>query len=155
MNKKVLGATITEYDGIKFLSRLECSTYKKLKDLGIPFTYQGEKFYLMESFHMHKISLLQIVKSGIIDWDDRKIRAVTYTPDFCITVQLEKPLKIYMETKGKANDAYPIKKKLFLKRLEEDDSGIDYIFMEPHTPKQVDKCMKVIKAYHELSGRNK
>ena len=44
--------------------------------------------------------------------DTRKIRDITYLPDFYFTY---KEYEIYFDTKGKANDVYPLKKKIILK----------------------------------------
>lgn len=65
-NKKVKNATPNIYDGIKFRSQLETYVYKQLKAHNLKAEYEPIKFELIPSF----------VFCG------KKIRAMTYTPDF-------------------------------------------------------------------------
>ena len=45
-NKKVIGATECELDGIKFKSKWECKVYQMLKEADLNPQYEGLKIYL-------------------------------------------------------------------------------------------------------------
>lgn len=147
-NKRIIGATSTEYDGIKFKSMLECSCYKKLKNAGFDFTYEGEKIILWEGLKLNNISLYAPKKdrSGkygkSLMLQTRALLNTTYTPDFIV---IKGNYKIYFDVKGKENDIYPIKKKMFLKILEKRTDGINYMFFEPHSVRQMLQAIEIIK----------
>ena len=61
---------------------------------------------------------------------------MTYTPDFVGTDWI-------METKGRANDLYPLKLKMFRKFMEGNPKY--KMFMEPHNIKQILQCIELIK----------
>lgn len=63
---KVRNATPNIYDGIKFRSKLETYTYKKLKEAGIDAEYESTHFELIPKF----------------EYNGEKVRAMTYLPDF-------------------------------------------------------------------------
>lgn len=63
---KVKNATPTQYDGIKFRSKLEAYTYKKLKEAKVYAEYEPTHFELIPKF----------------EYQGEKVRAMTYLPDF-------------------------------------------------------------------------
>ena len=63
---KVKNATPTQLDGIKFRSKLEAYTYKKLKEANIKAEYEPIHFELIPKF----------------EYQGEKVRAMTYLPDF-------------------------------------------------------------------------
>ena len=77
-----------------------------------------------------------------LELQTRTLLNITYTPDFVIN---KNNYKIYFDVKGKENDVYPIKKKMFLKTLEERNDGIDYLFFEPHNIRQMLQAIEIIK----------
>lgn len=135
------------YDGIELKSGLEKFCYQKLKEHGFDFKYESESVILMEAFKLKKtIVLMPKKRSGKhknpSELSQRKsIMKMSYTPDFVVT---KGEYKIYIETKGKANEAYPYRKKLFIQQLENRDDGIKYVFIEPHTNKQILETIKYI-----------
>lgn len=145
-NKKIHNATKNEYDGIKFLSVLERSCYKKLKEAGLDFSYESEKIILWEGF---KPSFYIIAPKKLrpgkytkeLYEQTKKIINITYTPDFIV---IKDNYKIYFDVKGNVNDVYPIKKKMFLKTLEERDDGYTYMFIEPHSVAQMKEAINLI-----------
>ena len=46
-NKKVIGATECEVDGIRFKSKWECKVYQMLKEAGLNPQYEGLKIQLL------------------------------------------------------------------------------------------------------------
>lgn len=145
-NKKIRGATKQEYKGIRFDSKLELFCYKHLETTGIPFVYNTKKYNLLERFRLNKLNLFEVIraKKKTIDFnvyktqkgDKRIYSQITYTPDFVIEV---KNILIFVETKGYFNDVYPIKRKMFFSKLENDEkySGKIVYFFEPRNQKQV------------------
>ena len=147
-NKKIKGATSIEYNGIKFKSILECSCYKKLEAAKFDFSYESEKITLWEGVKLQNTLVYspRKIKAGkygkVLELQTRALLSTTYTPDFVVT---KGNYKIYFDVKGKENDTYPIKKKMFLKNLEERDDGIQYLFFEPHNVRQMLQAIEIIK----------
>ena len=149
MNKKVRNAKSWNYDGIKFQSGLELFCYKELKNNNIPFIYQPEKQVLLKSF---KINFKCYESVGKIYRDENKkitnstkrfdvvdsIREIAYTPDFIC------PNNTWIiETKGFANDAFPLRWKMFKKKLIE--MNFTGILLKPENQKEISQCMEIIK----------
>lgn len=142
MNKKVKNATSTEYDNIKFKSKLEVTIYKALKEKGLNPLYEYNKFILQEGFRPLKPYYLK----GICPKTAKgyaKIIQITYTPDF--TVKYGNNI-LFIEAKGKQNDSYPIKRKLFLKYLE---SMPNAYFVEVYSKKDLVESLKQFEQYEQ------
>lgn len=123
---KVKNATPTEYNGIKFRSKLEVYTYKKLREAGISADYEQHRFELLPAF---------VALSG------KKYRAMTYLPDFV-------GKDFIIECKGFPNDSWPLRKKLFEYALVR--NKLKYDFYEVHTQKEVDALvLNLKKQQHE------
>lgn len=90
-NVKVRNATKVEVDGIKFKSKLEAYTYRRLKEEGFNFKYEETKYTIIEKF----------------EYMGEKLRAATLTPDF-----VDKDNKIMIEVKGFETDISKLKRKL-------------------------------------------
>lgn len=118
---KIRNATPTEYDGIKFRSKLEMYTYKKLREAKINADYEQHRFELLPAF---------VALSG------KKYRAMTYLPDFV-------GKDFIIECKGFPNESWPLRKKLFEYALVRDN--LKYDFYEVHTQKEVDALVLNLK----------
>lgn len=118
---KIRNATPTEYDGIKFRSKLEMYTYKKLREARIDADYEQHRFELLPAF---------VALSG------KKYRAMTYLPDFV-------GKNFIIECKGFPNESWPLRKKLFEYALVRDN--LKYDFYEVHTQKEVDTLVLNLK----------
>lgn len=119
-NGKIRNSTPNEFDGIKFRSKLETYTYKKLKEAKINAEYEKHKFELLPAFNFH----------------GKKVRAITYLPDFV-------GKNFIIECKGFPNDAFPLKEKLFKYLLV--DILPDSMYYVVHTQKQVDELINELK----------
>lgn len=136
-NKKIKNAKSVEYEGISFKSKLECNCFKKLREAHLEPLYEPVKYTLLSSSKLQHGSIYIPKKKELKEQFSH--REITYTPDF----ELEyKGWHIYIDTKGKSNDTYPLKKKLFLHYLE--SVGTPYIFFEPHNLKQAEQLIQVI-----------
>ena len=120
-NKKIKNATPIEADGIKFRSKLELYTYKKLKEANIVTEYEQHKYELLPAFIFH----------------GKKIRAMTYLPDFV-------GKSFIIECKGFANDAFPLRKKLFEFWLSVHEPETQYHVVR--TQKEVDQLVETLKS---------
>ena len=115
---KVKNATPNEYDGIKFRSKLETYTYKKLKEANIYSEYEQHRYELLPAF----------------TFQGNKVRAITYLPDFVGN-------NFIIECKGFPNEAWPLREKLFKYYLKD----TNYKFYIVHTQKEVDKLISELK----------
>lgn len=147
INRKIKGATTVDYKGIKFKSKLEYSCYKKLEDAGFDFSYEGERITLWEGAKLKNTMVYapKKLRAGHygrdLELQNRALLNTTYTPDFIVT---KGDYTIYFDVKGKENDVYPIKKKMFLKYLEDRNDNRKYIFFEPHNVRQMLQAIDII-----------
>jgi len=96
------------YDGIDFASGLEKHMYIALKDAGIKSKYEGETFVLLNGFHFEN-EVYERQANGKGDYKNRgckRILPIKYTPDFIGE-------DFIIETKGRANESFPMRWKLF------------------------------------------
>lgn len=119
-NKKVRNATKIEFDGIKFRSKLEMYTYKKLKEANIFTEYEQHRYELLPAF----------------EFSGKKIRAITYLPDFV-------GHRFIIECKGFPNEAWPLREKLFKYYMNR--FLPNYRFYLVHTQKEVDAMIDELK----------
>jgi hypothetical protein len=129
VSKKVI------YDGITFASGLEKYMYKALKEAGIDFQYEGVTFELMPSFIFENVSI-ERQSNGKGDFTNRglkKILNLKYTPDFVGDTFI-------IETKGRANESFPLRWKLFKKWMMDNK---DYRTL--YKPQNQSECNETIK----------
>lgn len=117
--------------------------YKYFKDKEINLQYEPCTIVLLEGF-VSNIQVYSPTRSKKLKLKTAKIRPITYTPDFMFKT---KNTCVFIETKGCPNDAYPLKKKLFLKTLNNlaHKNNKTYWFFEPHNQKQVQEMYEIIK----------
>ncbi len=145
-NKKVRNAVSKVYKGIKFRSKLELFTYKKLEEAGIKSLYEKKKYVLMEGFRFEQESIepsnKRSTKGEYINNSD-KVRDITYTPDF-----VDPNGKWIIEVKGFANDVFPLKWKLFKNHLQQQgDPPVLYL------PKNQGQVLKTIELINQLGSK--
>ena len=131
------------YDGIKFASGLEKYMYKLLKEACINAKYEGETFVIVESFNFIEDSYERQSngKGDLVNRGNKKILPIKYTPDFVGE-------NFIIECKGRANESFPIRWKLFKKYVSENMSNITL-----YKPQNQRECDKVIE--HILTKINK
>lgn len=151
-----------QYDGIDFKSSLEVTCYRRLKKNNFEFSYEDEKFVIANPFTINPLvscyypiptnkpvvrSTSKNKRMTVMEFKqaDNKVSAITYTPDFTMEY---KSYYIIIETKGKANDVYPYKRKLFLKFLSTFATlkNKKIIFFEPHSYTDIEKMINTIKS---------
>jgi hypothetical protein len=136
--QKIKNATALTVDGIKFRSKLEAYTYRRLSGEGIDSDYELHRYNLLDKnvfegtiYEPHKVKGIKAFREV-----SNNIRAITYTPDFVNTED-----KWVIEVKGYANDVFPLKWKMF-KALAEIQGYTLYL---PSTQKQVRETVELIK----------
>lgn len=139
-NTKIKNATPTRFNGIEFKSKLEVSVYKTLLVAGFKPDYEKLKFTLWEGYKPTVPFYTKSKKTRELELDDAKIRGITYTPDFTFRY---KDYLIIVEVKGKENDVYPYKRKLFRKWLE--INCPKSVFFEVFTKRNTETAIKIIK----------
>jgi len=96
------------YDGIDFASGLEKYMYIQLKKNKLFDLYEGEVFQLVEGFKFPNVSIEKQAngKGEYKNRGEKKILGIKYTPDFSSWDYI-------IETKGRANESFPMRWKLF------------------------------------------
>ena len=126
------------YDGINFASGLERYMYMALKKAKIKALYEGQTFELVESFDF-PFEAYERCGNGKGDYKNRgnkKIFNIKYTPDFI-------GKGFIIETKGRANESFPMRWKLFKKLIAENRVG-PFTLYKPQNQKECDETVKLI-----------
>ena len=133
----VIAKKIT-YDGINFASGLERYTYMALKKEKLFEHYEGEVFQLIESFDFKNQSYEKQAngKGEYINRGSKKVLGIKYTPDFTGKDYI-------IECKGRANESFPLRWKLF--KLWLTKKNIGKTLYKPQNQKEVDLTIQIIK----------
>lgn len=128
----------TIVDGITFASGLEKYTYLALKKAKLYEGYENEVFQLVEGFNFNNISFEKQAngKGEYTNRGQKKILGIKYTPDFV-------GKDFIIECKGRANESFPIRWKLF--KLWLNKNKIGKTLYKPQNQKEVDLTIILIK----------
>ena len=160
-NKKIRNATQSNSKGITFKSLLEESIYNTLLQQGFTPQYEPITFVLWDGFspitpyydkETDKQKIRRISKgvntcpSKILVQKTSKVVGIRYTPDFYFNYN---GLDVYIEAKGIENDVFYIKKKMFIKYLDDVlvSTGRRSIYFEVYTKGQLLQAIEIIKDY--------
>ena len=126
------------YDGINFASGLERYTYMALKKEKLFEYYEGEVFQLIESFNFQNESYEKQAdgKGDYTNRGSKKVLGIKYTPDFTGKDYI-------IECKGRANESFPLRWKLFKLWLTKNNIG--KTLYKPQNQKEVDLTVQMIK----------
>ena len=125
------------FDGIDFASGLEKYMYMALKKAKIRSKYEGETFVLLNGFHFENESY-ERQSNGKGDYANRgnkRILPIKYTPDFIGE-------DFIIETKGRANESFPMRWKLFKKLVSEQFPNIT--LYKPQNQTECDRTVQLI-----------
>jgi len=124
-------------DGITFASGLEKYMYQALKDADIRAQYEGKTFVVSEGFDFPNISIERCAngRGEFKDRGNKKILPIKYTPDFIGD-------GFIIECKGRANESFPIRWKLFKKVVSSEHPHV--IIYKPQNQKECDQTVKSI-----------
>ena len=126
------------YDNITFASGLERYMYMALKKAKIRALYEGETFELQEAFDF-PFESFERCGNGKGDYKNRgnkKILNIKYTPDFV-------GKGFIIETKGRANESFPLRWKMFKKLMSESKIG-PFTLYKPQNQKECDETIRLI-----------
>lgn len=162
-NKKIRNATQSSSGRLTFKSQLEKSIYNTLLQQGFTPQYEPITFTLWDGFSpitpyydretdkqkIRRISEgVNICPSKILVQKVGKVVGIRYTPDFYFNYN---GLDVYIEAKGIENDVFYIKKKMFIKYLDDvlANTGRRSIYFEVYTKKQLLQAIEILKDYAE------
>tara|TARA_R100001460_G_scaffold14053_3_gene31643 strand:- start:1816 stop:2268 length:453 start_codon:yes stop_codon:yes gene_type:complete len=133
------------YDGINFASGLERYTYMALKKNKLFEGYENEVFQLVEGFNFNNESFEKQAngKGEYTNRGQKKMLGIKYTPDFVGKDYI-------IECKGRANESFPIRWKLFKLWLTKNKIG--KTLYKPQNQKEVDYTMILIKEKRKKRG---
>tara|TARA_R110002012_G_scaffold85883_8_gene213985 strand:+ start:3148 stop:3600 length:453 start_codon:yes stop_codon:yes gene_type:complete len=126
------------YDNITFASGLERYMYMALKKAKIRALYEGETFELFEGFDF-PFESYERCGNGKGDYKNRgnkKILNIKYTPDFV-------GRGFIIETKGRANESFPLRWKMF-KKLVAENKIEPFVLYKPQNQKECDETIRLI-----------
>ena len=125
-------------DGIQFASGLEKYTYLNLKNNKLFEGYENQVFQLVESFDFRNKTYEKQAngKGNYINRGEKKILGIKYTPDFV-------GKDFIIECKGRANESFPIRWKLFKLWLTKNKIG--KTLYKPQNQKDVDLMIMLMK----------
>ncbi len=133
------------YRGINFASGLEKYMYVALNKAKIKAKYEGETFVLVNGFYFdNEVYERQTNSKG--EFKNRgckRILPIKYTPDFIGD-------NFIIECKGRPNESFPIRWKLFKKLVTEQFPG--YKLFKPQNQKECDEVVQIIK-YGKINNR--
>lgn len=137
--------------GISFKSCLEKTVFKTLVEAGFTPLYEETTFVIWQGFtptndYYEQETEKQCIKRcgnkspKMLYKKMKKVLDITYTPDFTFTID---DTLIIIEAKGFENDAFPLKKKMFRKCLEDKKAMYFEVFSKT-------QCLQVIDILKKL-----
>ena len=126
-----------KYDGINFSSGLERYMYMALRKAGIKSEYEGQTYTLVNGFDFTSQSFERQSngKGDFVNRGNKRILPITYTPDFIGD-------DFIIECKGRANESFPIRWKLFKKYVQENMPN--YTLYKPQNQSECDQVIRDI-----------
>lgn len=159
-NRKIIGATRNKVGTLTFKSKLEKSIYNTLLEQGFSPQYEPITFTLWDGFlpytpyfdretdkqQKKRVEEGDKCLSKILIQKKEKVIGIRYTPDFYFKYN---GLNVYIEAKGIENDVFYIKKKMFIKYLDNLylEKGEKSIYFEIYTRKQLLQAIDIIRNY--------
>lgn len=134
---KLIKSKKHEHNNIKFDSGLELYCYIALQKHKILGSYQGEAFQLLEPFEFENDAYERQSnsKGEFINRGKKKVLGIKYTPDFTDHDYI-------IETKGMANETFPIRYKLFKRWMT--NMGDSRTLYKPQNQKEIDVVVQLI-----------
>ena len=127
------------YDGITFASGLEKYMYMSLRKAKIKAAYEGMTYEIFPGFMFDNESYERQAngKGDLVNRGCKKILGIKYTPDFIGLTD-----EFIIECKGRANDTFPMRWKLFKKFVK--DNLPHVTLYKPQNQKECDKVVELI-----------
>ena len=127
------------YDGITFASGLEKYMYIALQKAKIKVGYEAFTYEVFPGFMFDNESYERQAngKGDLVNRGCKKILGIKYTPDFIGLTD-----EFIIECKGRANDTFPMRWKLFKKYVK--DNFPHVTLYKPQNQKECDKVVELI-----------
>ena len=127
------------HDGITFASGLEKYMYIALRKAKIKAAYEGITYEIFPGFMFNNESYERQAngKGDLVNRGCKKILGIKYTPDFIGLTD-----EFIIECKGRANDTFPIRWKLFKKFVKDNIPSVT--LYKPQNQKECDKVVELI-----------
>ncbi len=127
------------YDGITFASGLEKYMYMALRKAKIKAAYEGMTYEVFPGFMFDNESYERQAngKGDLVNRGCKKILGIKYTPDFIGLTD-----EFIIECKGRANDTFPMRWKLFKKFVKDNLPSVT--LYKPQNQKECDKVIELI-----------
>ena len=137
-------------DGITFKSNLEGNCYIRLKTAGLYgfLKYEAKTFKILDEFKLANDFYFPNLAGNLVI-QTKKVLPIHYTPDFYGEF---KNYVIIIETKGKANESYPVRIKLF--KYFTEVKKMKVLFFEPHNIKQINQSIEIIQKFIKDNSNN-
>jgi hypothetical protein len=136
--KSMIKSKKATYNGIEFQSLLEKRMYQLLHEEEIPVEYEEHSFTVFDALvypqACYEGTAKKLYNKG------SKVRSINYTPDF-----VDPNGKWIIETKGYANESFPLRWKLFKRHLKE--NNLAYVLFMPRNKTQ---CLEVLELIKQL-----
>ena len=131
-------ANKVSYDGINFASGLEKYMYIALQKAKLTALYEGETLELQQGFEFPFESYERTGngKGEFMNRGSKKILNIKYTPDFV-------GKHFIIETKGRANESFPLRWKMFKKYIAENKLE-PFTLYKPQNQKECDETVRLI-----------
>lgn len=136
---KIVQSKKITIDGINFQSLLESKMYKLLKEAGVKFTYEGKQYEIFEPLMLQEECWERARRKSKEMIDRRKVARIGYTPDF-----IAKHEEWIIEVKGRANESFPLRWKLFKKLVRSWDKPP--IIFKPSNDRDCKQVIKILKS---------
>ena len=143
-NKKIIGATIVDYKGMQFRSKLELRIFKACEELKLNPLHEPKKFVLWEGFKPTVPFYIKSKSTRQLTLEQKKQIDITYTPD--IIFELPNYYVIVEVKPSFCNDVYPYKRKMFRRFLEDYSKGWSkqIVFAQIGSVKEVKELLKIL-----------
>ena len=136
--KSMIRSKKASYNGIEFQSLLEKKMYQLLHEQEIPVEYEEHSFTVFDAL-VYPQACYEGTPKKLYN-KGSKVRSITYTPDF-----VDPNGKWIIETKGYANESFPLRWKLFKRHLKE--NNLAYVLFMPRNKTQ---CLEVLELIKQL-----
>ena len=136
--KSMIKSKKATYNGIEFQSLLEKRMYQLLHEEEIPVEYEEHSFIVFDAL-VYPQACYEGTPKKLYN-KGSKVRSITYTPDF-----VDPNGKWIIETKGYANESFPLRWKLFKRHLKE--NNLAYVLFMPRNKTQ---CLEVLELIKQL-----
>ena len=145
-NKKIKNATPLDYKGIHFKSTLEVSIFKALEENNLEPHYEENTYVLIAGWKPKIPFFRKDKKTRKLALENKKIISIKYTPDIHF---MWGNYTVFVEVKGRENDVYYLKKKLFRRFLEQTyenrDTAVLPIYAEIKSKKELLELLEILK----------